>query len=156
MNCPECGKTVGKFSKFCKYCGVNLDDVRSMSYKDKLWKGRIDRKNYFAATLLVILALIVIDVTIIIVARSLKISENNLVLFAVNTVVNYVITFYYTISLDIRRAHDLGHSWKYVLLGFIPIYGIYINLRFLFDVGQDSPNKYGPKPSGKWMVRRSL
>lgn len=48
-----------------------------------------------------------------------------------------------TVSISVRRLHDVGRSgWMY-LLGFIPVAGPIIMLVFSLQVSQDGENKFG-------------
>ncbi|MDB5169625.1 MAG: spoU [Candidatus Saccharibacteria bacterium] len=48
-----------------------------------------------------------------------------------------------TFSLAVRRLHDVGRSWAYLLLTFIPFGGILLGLYLLFARGESAPNQYG-------------
>ena len=49
------------------------------------------------------------------------------------------------LSLGIRRLHDTGKAWTYMLMGLIPIAGIII-LIIQYCKASDADNKWGPAP----------
>jgi uncharacterized membrane protein YhaH (DUF805 family) len=52
-----------------------------------------------------------------------------------------------SISLQMRRWHDLGQSGIFILLSFIPFAGFFVGLYLLFAPGKPEPNKYGTQVS---------
>ena len=57
----------------------------------------------------------------------------------------WAVCFVATITLYIRRAHDLGRSGKYVLLMIIPLVNIWISINLVFFDGEGD-NQYGTRP----------
>ncbi len=58
-----------------------------------------------------------------------------------------------SISLQIRRWHDLDKSGWFILLGFIPFASFFVGLYLLFAPGKLEPNQYGPQvSSNKFLV----
>ncbi len=50
-----------------------------------------------------------------------------------------------SLALSVRRLHDTGKSWVYLLMGLIPLAGIII-LIIQFSKKSDGDNKWGPAP----------
>ena len=57
-----------------------------------------------------------------------------------------VASAYMSITLGIRRFHDLDKSGWLVLLCLIPVVNFFVGLYMLFAKGTTGPNKYGPDP----------
>lgn len=51
-----------------------------------------------------------------------------------------------TITMQIKRLHDVGRSGWWLLCSFIPYLGTIILIIFLVQRGQPDTNKYGPVP----------
>lgn len=49
------------------------------------------------------------------------------------------------IALNVRRLHDTGKSWLYLLISFIPIVGVII-LIIQYCKVSDGDNQWGPRP----------
>lgn len=64
-----------------------------------------------------------------------------------------VISLLAQISLIVRRLHDLGRPWPWILVGFIPLVSIIFSLYLLFKRGQEGSNEWGdPDPSLNFMT----
>ena len=56
-----------------------------------------------------------------------------------------------TISVSVRRFHDIGKSGWWYLIGFVPFIGtIWFFVLMLLD-SQPGENKWGPNPKGEYM-----
>ena len=53
---------------------------------------------------------------------------------------------YLSITVSVRRLHDLGRSGWFVLLSFVPILQLVFCVYIAFFKGKDEDNKYGPSP----------
>ncbi len=84
---------------------------------------------------------------------------NLLVNFVVGIVVNLTgLTFLsYIVSLAlllpglgvcVRRLHDIGKGWAWILLALIPLVGGIILIVFYCQDSQPGDNQYGPNPKG--------
>lgn len=49
-----------------------------------------------------------------------------------------------SLGLSVRRLHDINFSGWWVLLGFIPFFGVIALIVFACIPGTDGENKYGP------------
>lgn len=52
------------------------------------------------------------------------------------------------IAVSVRRLHDIGKSGWYLLVGFIPLIGVFILLYFMVVDSNPGNNEYGPNPKG--------
>ena len=50
------------------------------------------------------------------------------------------------LALNVRRLHDQGKEWTYILMGLIPFAGGIISLIHMVTEGTRGPNQYGPDP----------
>lgn len=116
-----------------------------MTHYVDLWKrafdfnGRSTRANYWYA------ALYNVIISIIIIILSSLASEY---LYIVYCLYGLAIVIPY-LSLNVRRLHDIGKSWVYLLLGCIPFVGAIIMLVFVCTPSQEFDNEYGPYPYGR-------
>lgn len=107
-------------------------------YLEKLYSGRISRKNY----VLGLLFFFVLDLLILIVISLLNIP---LVYFLF-----WFASLVFVFALHVRRFHDIGGSTWQVLLLFIPIVNFLIFIFYLLlTSGEENDNKYGNPPKGK-------
>jgi len=104
-----------------------------MLHMNSLFLGRIDRTQWFLGILVLVLPLPFL--------AAIDNSTIN-VLFPFIVVVVYALS----ISLHIRRMHDINRSGAYFLLSFIPFVNFYY-LYLLFQVGNERANTYGEPPT---------
>ncbi len=58
-----------------------------------------------------------------------------------------VLTFVPSVSSNVTRLHDRGHSAWWLLLAFVPVVGVIALLVMIgFLRGDGGPNRYGPPP----------
>lgn len=102
------------------------------------YEGRLNRKPYIIRYLILL--------TIMFLGRML-ITPNVTITFG--NVIATIVLIICTISiimLDIRRLHDLGKKWYWVLLMLIPGVNILFLLYLALSCGYDSENEYGSRP----------
>jgi uncharacterized membrane protein YhaH (DUF805 family) len=51
-----------------------------------------------------------------------------------------------SLSITIRRWHDLGYSGWFIIMSFIPIVNLFVGFFVLFRAGNKETNKYGLVP----------
>ena len=69
------------------------------------------------------------------------------VIFELICISLYIICFFPpSISISIRRWHDLGYSGWFIVLHFIPIINLFVGLFLFFRAGNEETNKYGLVP----------
>lgn len=52
------------------------------------------------------------------------------------------------LAIAVRRLHDIGKDWKYLLIALIPIVGALYLLYLFVQDSQPGDNAYGPNPKG--------
>ena len=52
------------------------------------------------------------------------------------------------LAIAVRRLHDIGKDWKYLLAAFIPFVGALYLLYLFVQDSQPGDNAYGPNPKG--------
>ena len=103
-----------------------------IQYLEKLYSGRIGRKNYILGALFS--------------------SVLTLLVVIISSYFNIFLAFYLLIlilifSLHVRRFHDLGMSGWYALTLFIPIVNLIMLIFYLLlTPGKENSNKYGEVP----------
>lgn len=53
-----------------------------------------------------------------------------------------------SLAVCVRRLHDLGKQWTWLLLALIPLVGAIILIVFYCQDSQPGENQYGPNPKG--------
>lgn len=114
------------------------------SYFQKLYGGRLNRMSYFLAPL-------IFEVFVFLVAFAIGFAygmatgdrQASALSGAVSTVA-FIFGLLYGWSFAVRRAHDIGKKWTYLLWLFIPLVNIVIGFILLFRKGDQQDNQYGP------------
>lgn len=52
------------------------------------------------------------------------------------------------LAVSVRRLHDTGREWYWILVCFIPIVGWLALIYFMFLDSEPGTNKFGPNPKG--------
>jgi uncharacterized membrane protein YhaH (DUF805 family) len=101
-------------------------------------KGRISRKEYWIKFALPVVAIYWIAYFFI------EIIENNSEAFLGFVKIDQFLLIWPSIAISIKRFHDRGKSWYWVLVGLIPIIGwLWILIENGFLAGEKTDNKYG-------------
>lgn len=142
ITCPICGEKVKEDAFVCPNCGTVLK--QSTSYNTpapsndtngyKFWNGRLDRKRYFAISILLFLPFSIA-------ISAWQQSGNTVGLFV--GIVLYVLW----LIASIRRCHDFDSSGFMCVLLFIPIISFFFCLYLLFKRGTLGSNGYGTEQS---------
>ena len=53
-----------------------------------------------------------------------------------------------SLAVCVRRLHDIGKAWTWILLGLIPVVGQIILIVFFCQDSQPGENQFGPNPKG--------
>lgn len=107
-----------------------------MTFTERLFEGRINRRNYAIGMVLYVTFLAtIVPLSSIIFPLS---TQNGLFLAAVELLLATIFLF----SLYIRRLHDMGKNWWYWEKGIQ-------NIICLIKEGQNKKNKYGKQPEAK-------
>ena len=51
-----------------------------------------------------------------------------------------------SLAVSVRRLHDVGKPWYYILAGFIPLLGAFYLLFLFIEDSEPEENAYGPNP----------
>src|SRR5512135_2750758 len=50
------------------------------------------------------------------------------------------------LCVTVRRLHDVNRSGWWLLIGFVPLFGVIVLLAFEVTEGTPGPNRFGPDP----------
>jgi uncharacterized membrane protein YhaH (DUF805 family) len=103
-----------------------------------LFSGRIARLNYFIAAIVL---------SFLIGLLSVLTFFGGSVVATIGSVLVSAAGIVFSLSLSVRRAHDMGWSGWAALLMFVPLVNFIFALIFLFKKGTMGPNQYGAEPS---------
>lgn len=104
-----------------------------------MFKGRLNRVG-FLLSFVYILVYFLIPIALQLAARGNLIVNVITLLFGI---VGVVLVIPASISVGIRRWHDLNQSGWLLLLGLIPFVGFILLIIYLFVPGTKTPNRYG-------------
>lgn len=121
---------------------------RQKGWLSRLYSGRLNRISYLVGPLIVQLVLTVIVVVLsvlygVIMTTNTKEIEAFSVFLAFLVYVPAVIIGF---SFSVRRCHDLGKKWTYLLWAFVPIMNIIVSFKLTFGQGTQGDNPFGPPP----------
>lgn len=106
------------------------------------FKGRARRKEYWYFTLFCIIFSILVEL----VGMGLGMLMGSYILDSTLIKIFYIATFIPSISVSVRRLHDIGKSGWWTLLCLLPIIGwIWLIVWACFD-SKEGENKWGPNP----------
>ncbi len=126
-----------------------------MDFLRNLFSGRIGRKHYVFATLLIVIFYFVVYALAVLVfagveyfGQMLGISNDTssniqLVLITVLMLLDILATLVFTLKVSAKRFHDIGVSGYWSLALFVPLINIFAGATLLLRKGQESQNKYG-------------
>ena len=128
--------------------------MKDMENIKKLFRGRLSRKNYLLALLMVpIMVIISLFIVLLITAIALSLARDigldlgfiTILLRSVSLVLIVVLSIIFVLSFHIRRLHDMGKSGWWVILSFFftPFFIIWV----LISGSDKQENNYGPVPS---------
>lgn len=153
MYCTKCGSEMKETDKFCTNCGARVEHTRVNTYPEASaelppvtlgeaarlyisrytdFSGRSRRSEYWGATAVVwaislLLNLIFQEGSLLVTLWSLATLVPNL-------------------AISVRRLHDVGRSWTWLLWNLLPVVGqILILVAFCTD-SQKQSNSWGESP----------
>lgn len=162
-HCQKCGGEVKADDEFCPLCGAKiikeknskpqLPKIKITEVIKKLFTGRINRKNWllgFLAVTIIPFALIFsVDIIwgyILLSIHATGLGVSSWIIIAVLAIIA-IASALITISLSVRRFHDIGNSGWWIFLGATPYIGFLVLFYLLIRQGKPTANKYGDKPS---------
>ena len=106
------------------------------------FKGRARRKEYWYFTLFCFIFSILVEL----VGSILGMMVGSYILHSILSLIFCIITFIPSISVSVRRLHDIGRRGWWLLLCLVPIIGwIWLIVWACFD-SKKGENKWGPNP----------
>lgn len=138
--------------------GENIVHATPAAVQKGLFVGRISRKEYFFASLLMLgigfVAFLLFFLFVLSDATAyggLRVSsgeaDKHMPLVIPLFLIIGLAAFVLGLSLMVRRLHDLGKEWFWVFLTFIPVVTFFFSLYLLFFKGEQRANLYGPVPN---------
>lgn len=136
--------------------GSTSSDSKGSSYFSKLFRGRLNRRNYLIGVVLIYAFILVASFILVFFFGYTPGEENMTGTELIFYLIVYAIVLFYGFSLGIRRFHDLGKSGWFVLLNLIPIVNIIVTIWLFVGAGQSVNNKYGNPPMPKIDIKDIL
>ncbi|MBA3724129.1 MAG: DUF805 domain-containing protein [Candidatus Levybacteria bacterium] len=157
--------------------------AKEQGYFSKMFAGRLNRKNYMLGTLLTLSVPLVclitqyvwlivnppppIDLAMIDTENPTALRAYLLTYVSANippfsqtlTTISMIFTILLaplSLSLQVRRLHDLGHSGWLLFLNFVPIIGYFFPLYVAITQGSDNANTYGEKPLDRVHIKEDI
>ena len=118
-----------------------IEAVKSVLHNYMNFSGRARRSEYWYWVLAIVLFSIAMS-------HLLMVGKMVLGGFPIMTNVYTIVVSLLSISVTIRRLHDIGKSGWWYVLNFIPFIGALIFLILLCQDSQPGPNQWGENPKG--------
>ena len=164
--CESCGKPLGAGDQFCQFCGATIPGreqnvlrsrpsrINFLSAFKNLFSGRMSKKSWLSGFIfIVVVSFVLISALFLLNAYAAMLISNEVATKVLLTVAIAIISviaafaFILSVSIHIRRFHDIGNSGLWLLLAIIPYAGLLVFLYLLIKKGQPGPNKYGEVPT---------
>jgi len=116
------------------------------TWKDILFsfEGRIPRRTYWGATLLMVLFVAVIVAAVVAIGHGKLFEGMSLIIL----IPPYLLFVYCGIAISVKRWHDRNKSGWWYLIGLVPyIGGIWVLVECGCLRGTEGPNNYGEDPT---------
>ena len=114
----------------------------TLKFKD--FEGRARRKEYWGLFLFNVIFGGIIGFVFGFIAGLLNVPF----ISTLGTILVCVVTIVPSLAAGVRRLHDIGKEWYYILLCLVPVVGALVLLYFLVQDSQPGENAYGPNPKG--------
>lgn len=110
-----------------------------------LFEGRLGRKSYLYSIVVLMSAFFVLLFTFIFIQSTVAdyLGWQNIYIDLALILLPFILFYFYRLSIDVRRFHDIGYSGYLSLIHFIPYLGLFVTLFLLFKKGVDNQNEYG-------------
>lgn len=106
------------------------------------FNGRTRRSDYWRVVIINAIVVSLVQGALTAIA-----GRDNAVISSINAMLNIAL-FVLELGINIRRLHDTGKEWTYILLDLIPIVGWIIVFIALVKDSDPGDNKFGPNPKG--------
>lgn len=135
---------VHSFLRVARLLGCPFFVFHYMNKIKNLFNGRITRSEWVVSRLYSILILLVgFFITALV---GIVVFESESIAYTAMAGI-YILTFVIAASCDVRRLHDTGRSWKFILWNFIPFGIFYYIFVLAFVRGDKNSNLYGDIPT---------
>ena len=104
------------------------------------FKGRACRREFWTFTLINFAIFIVLEIL-----SSLG-DSSALGIFDIITILFGLAIFLPSLSVQVRRLHDIGKSGLWVLINIVPLIGLIVIIVFCVRDSDPETNDYGPNP----------
>ena len=156
MDCPACGKDNPEDSRFCGSCGVSLivstasgigvaaSELPKVSFRQAVelgfknyfkFSGRATRAEYWWWILFTVIGRLVFGIIDGLVSLPGVLG----LLFGLGTLIP-------SLTVGVRRLHDINRTGWWLLLIFVPVIGWIVLIVWAIERGDMGPNKYDPDP----------
>ncbi|MBR0411984.1 MAG: DUF805 domain-containing protein [Eubacterium sp.] len=115
------------------------------------FKGRTRRSDYWPVVILNSVAVSVVSGIISGIASGIASSSGSTAVASIGSAITSIISLAVSVlelGLVVRRLHDTGKEWTYMLLALIPFVGWIIVLIPLLKDSDPGDNQFGPNPKG--------
>jgi len=150
MNCKKCDRLLDQSDQFCQFCGMPV--AKTVKGVHGFFRGRIGRKDFFLGLLsLTLLFAVVSGIIFICFALFVGILPDTVAFVArwfngILIVLCALVALSFSLSLYVRRVHDIGKSSWWLLLLLVPFINYGMVLYLLFKKGEESENRFGDEP----------
>jgi uncharacterized membrane protein YhaH (DUF805 family) len=117
------------------------------------FSGRINRAAYWLATLIQAAVLFGAAIVLELVGSLSYLAPGAIgAIFMLIILLAFALATTSQLAALVKRSHDLGYSWLFLLLLFVPIIALWANIMLWFARGSTGPNGYGRDP----LARRDI
>jgi uncharacterized membrane protein YhaH (DUF805 family) len=116
---------------------MNIEEIKKLLFTTE---GRIGRKSYILSALGSSIA----GILLIIILGAILGTDS--LVFILLAALIYLVLFYASICLLIKRLHDRNRSGFFAILSFVPFVNIWIAIETIFIKGTTGTNEYGEDP----------
>ncbi|CAK0754791.1 putative Inner membrane protein YhaI [uncultured Gammaproteobacteria bacterium] len=108
------------------------------------FKGRVNRRRYFVANILLGAATILGSMLLI--GTAVEDGGDSAYLSGIPAIILLLVMSFSGVALMVKRSHDLDKSGHFVWLMLVPLINLWPSLVMLFHRGTQGENRFGPDP----------
>ena len=140
MFCAQCGVENDVLGSFCKTCGVALEISKAVSFSDAIslafknyvnFKGRSTRAEYWWFFLFTF--------TLSAITEAIDVFSS----LGIMSTIFSLIVFMPSLTVGVRRLHDINRSGWWILMWFVPIVGWVLLIVWYTRRSDEGINRYG-------------